>query len=99
MSKIIINKSTMTDVMVSISVLVLCVLGTQGRPTLSFGLPSLTTFTAFTGRQDDDISVKPYSGIRVKNDSLRMVYYHDQTVAVVELGPAKLLLNCELIEV
>lgn len=28
-----------------------------------------------------------------------MVYFNDQTVAVVELGPNKLLLNCELIEI
>ncbi|CAG9136750.1 unnamed protein product [Plutella xylostella] len=42
--------------------------------------------------------VKPYTGRRVANDSLRMVYHHDQTVAVVELGRGKLLLNCELIE-
>lgn len=89
----------MTDVMFYVGVLVLCVLGTHGTPTLSLGLPSLATFTAFTGRQDDSTGVKPYSGIRVRNDSLRMVYYHDQTVAVVELGPGKLLLNCELIEV
>jgi hypothetical protein len=27
------------------------------------------------------------------------VYYHDQTVAVVELGPGKRLENCELVEV
>lgn len=89
----------MTGIMFSIGILVLCVLGTRGTPTLSLGLPSFATFSAFGGRQDDSPGVKPYSGIRVKNDSLRMVYYHDQTVAIVELGPAKLLLNCELIEV
>jgi len=43
--------------------------------------------------------VKIYSGNRVKNDSLLMVYFHDQTVAIVELGAKKLLLNCELIEI
>lgn len=42
--------------------------------------------------------VKPYTGRRIGNDTLRMIYYYDQTVAVVELGPGKLLLNCELIE-
>ncbi|KAL4706063.1 hypothetical protein ACJJTC_001661 [Scirpophaga incertulas] len=42
--------------------------------------------------------VKPYTGRRIGNDTLRMIYHHDQTVAVVELGPEKLLLNCELIE-
>ncbi|CAG9786988.1 unnamed protein product [Diatraea saccharalis] len=46
----------------------------------------------------DPAGVKPYTGRRVGNDTLRMIYYHDQTVAVVELGPEKLLLNCELIE-
>lgn len=79
--------------------LVLCVFGIQGTPTLSLGLPSLATFTAFAGRQDESSAVKPFSGIRVRNDSLRMIYFHDQTVAIVELGPGKLLLNCELIEV
>lgn len=81
--------------MFSVGVLVLCVLGSHGTPTLSLGLP----FTAFAGRQETAVSVKPYSGIRVKNDSIRMIYYHDQTVAIVELGSGKLLLNCELIEV
>lgn len=89
----------MTDMMFSVGLLVLSVLGTQGTPTLSLGLPSFASFTAFTGRQGESAGVKPYSGIRVRNDSLIMIYYHDQTVAVVELGPAKLLLNCELIEV
>ncbi|XP_032517424.1 uncharacterized protein LOC116770171 [Danaus plexippus] len=42
--------------------------------------------------------VKPYTERRVSNDTLRMIYFHDQTVAVVELGLDKLLLNCELIE-
>ncbi|XP_050298976.1 uncharacterized protein LOC126737923 [Anthonomus grandis grandis] len=42
--------------------------------------------------------LKQYTGRKV-SDSIRMVYFHDQTVAVVELGPRKLLLNCEIIEV
>ncbi|XP_068633266.1 uncharacterized protein [Battus philenor] len=49
-------------------------------------------------RREPAAGVKPYTGRRVGNDTLRMVYHHDQTVAVVELGPGKLLLNCELIE-
>ncbi|XP_030029837.2 uncharacterized protein LOC115447059 [Manduca sexta] len=49
-------------------------------------------------RRDPAAGVKPYTGRRIGNDTLRMIYYHDQTVAVVELGPEKLLLNCELIE-
>lgn len=82
-----------------VGLLVLCVLGTQGTPTLSLGLPSLASFTAFGSRQEESSGVKPFSGVRIRNDSLRMIYYHDQTVAIVELGPGKLLLNCEIIEV
>lgn len=40
-----------------------------------------------------------YSGRRLAVDSLRMIYYNDQTIAIVELGPEKLLLSCELIEI
>lgn len=40
-----------------------------------------------------------YSGKRLTNDSLIMIYYHDSTIAVTELGPQKLLLGCELIEI
>lgn len=39
------------------------------------------------------------SGRRLATDSLRMIYYNDQTIAIVELGPEKLLLSCELIEI
>lgn len=39
------------------------------------------------------------SGRRLAVDSLRMIYYNDQTIAIVELGPEKLLLSCELIEI
>lgn len=49
-------------------------------------------------RREPAAGVKPYTGRRIGNDTLRMIYHHDQTVAVVELGPNKLLLNCELIE-
>ncbi|KAJ8722341.1 hypothetical protein PYW08_004743 [Mythimna loreyi] len=49
-------------------------------------------------RREPAAGAKPYTGRRVANDTLRMVYHHDLTVAVVELGPNKLLLNCELIE-
>lgn len=49
-------------------------------------------------RKEPAAGVKPYTGRRISNDTLRMIYYHDQTVAVVELGTNKLLLNCELIE-
>ncbi|XP_055681716.1 phospholipase A2 hemilipin isoform X2 [Lutzomyia longipalpis] len=43
--------------------------------------------------------MKTYTGIRQKNDSLMMIYHHDLTIAVVELGPEKRLLSCELIEI
>ncbi|CAH1638437.1 unnamed protein product [Spodoptera littoralis] len=49
-------------------------------------------------RREPAAGAKPYTGRRIANDTLRMVYHHDLTVAVVELGPKKLLLNCELIE-
>ncbi|XP_052753451.1 uncharacterized protein LOC113513394 isoform X2 [Galleria mellonella] len=73
----------------------------------SFSLPagwSLAGLVGSVGARSEDAErreaagVKPYTGRRVSNDTLRMIYYHDQTVAVVELGPGKLLLNCELIE-
>ena len=44
-------------------------------------------------------SYKGWSGLFVSNDTVKQVYFHDQTVAVVELGPGKTLENCELIEV
>lgn len=43
--------------------------------------------------------VKTYDGSRLRDDSIIMVYYHDLSVAVVELGPKKLLLNCNIIEI
>ncbi|XP_060522971.1 uncharacterized protein LOC132699973 isoform X2 [Cylas formicarius] len=49
--------------------------------------------------RDNQPVLKQYSGRRVENGSFRMVYFHDQAIAVVELGPKKLLLNCEIIEV
>ncbi|XP_025415862.1 uncharacterized protein LOC112687397 isoform X3 [Sipha flava] len=42
---------------------------------------------------------KSYTGYKVNPSSLRMIYYHDQTIAVVEIGEGKSLLNCELIEI
>ncbi|XP_044758722.1 uncharacterized protein LOC123316617 [Coccinella septempunctata] len=44
-------------------------------------------------------AIKRYDGNRLRDDSLLMVYYHDLSVAVVELGPKKLLLNCNIIEI
>lgn len=87
------------DTLLYAIVLVLSVLGTRGTPTLSLGFPSFASFAGIGARRDERSTTKPYSGIRVQNDSLRMVYYNMQTVAVVELGPGKLLLNCELLEV
>ncbi|XP_055913000.1 phospholipase A2 hemilipin [Eupeodes corollae] len=69
-----------------------------------FSLPqvSFPSFTSITQQIIDKRSMrqmKTYSGNRISNDSLIMIYYHDLTIAVVELGPQKLLLNCELIEI
>lgn len=68
---------------------------------MSIDLPTFNIFEIFgkSPRESRQTMLKKFSGERVKNDSIVMVYFHDQTVAVVELGPKKLLLNCELIEV
>lgn len=71
---------------------------------LTFNLPQVNfpTFTSITQQIIEKRSLrqmKTYSGNRISNDSLVMIYYHDSTIAVVELGPQKLLLNCELIEI
>nr|XP_022916393.1 uncharacterized protein LOC111426203 [Onthophagus taurus] len=83
------------------SLLVCFFLGIHGKPSLSFNLPNFAALAGFgqTAREQRDSALKQYSGKRVTNDSLRMVYFYDQTVAVAELGPRKLLLNCELLEV
>lgn len=70
----------------------------QGMPSWSLNLPTIGSFRPF-GSQEPPAEIKHYSGRRVKNDSIRMVYFHDQTVAIVELERDKMLLNCELIEV
>lgn len=76
------------------------------KPTISFSIPEslqgLPTFTSLTQQLIENHSarqMKTYSGKRVSNDSLIMIYYHDSTIAVTELGPQKLLLGCELIEI
>ncbi|XP_022120920.1 uncharacterized protein LOC110997187 isoform X1 [Pieris rapae] len=94
-----------------LSVIVICCIAVSSPQTASakpftFSLPaswSLAGLVGTVGARSDGIDrkeagVKPYSGRRVSNDTLRMIYFHDQTVAVVELGEEKLLLNCELIE-
>lgn len=47
----------------------------------------------------DTSPFKGFSGLRFREDSKRLVYYYEQTVAVVEIGPERELYNCELIEV
>jgi len=42
---------------------------------------------------------KTYTGYKLKPTSLRMIYHHDQTIAIVEIGEGKTLLNCELVEI
>uniref|UniRef100_A0A336LL42 Phospholipase A2 n=1 Tax=Culicoides sonorensis TaxID=179676 RepID=A0A336LL42_CULSO len=94
--------------LINFAFITLLIASTAGaKPTLPFNLgealqfPSLTSFTPFQQyvEKRQATEIKPFSGRRIDSSSLRMVYYHDLTVSVVELGPAKLLLNCELIEV
>lgn len=92
------------------SIFVICCIALSSSPQVhakpfTFSFPagwSLAGFVSGVGARGTserrDAGVKPYTGRRVSNETLRMIYYHDQTVAVVELGPGKLLLNCELIE-
>uniref|UniRef100_A0A182IZQ4 Phospholipase A2 n=1 Tax=Anopheles atroparvus TaxID=41427 RepID=A0A182IZQ4_ANOAO len=68
------------------------------KPTLSFQLSQIPGFTHIVERRLMD-AMKSYSERRLDVESLRMIYFHDQTVAVVELGPAKRLIGCELIEI
>jgi len=42
---------------------------------------------------------KSYTGFKLEPSSLRMIYHHDQTIAIVEIGEGKSLLNCELVEI
>ncbi|XP_028175053.1 uncharacterized protein LOC114363513 [Ostrinia furnacalis] len=96
-----------------ISVLVILCIAVSSPPAASakpfaFSFPAGWSLAGLVGgagarsdaaeRREPTAGVKPYTGRRVANDTLRMIYHHDQTVAVVELGPGKLLLNCELIE-
>ncbi|XP_026487218.2 uncharacterized protein LOC113394208 [Vanessa tameamea] len=95
-----------------VSVIVICCIAVSSPQSASakpfaFSFPaswSLAGLVGSVGARSEDADrrepagVKPYTGRRVGNDTLRMIYYHDQTVAVVELGEEKLLLNCELIE-
>nr|XP_029711208.1 uncharacterized protein LOC115256575 [Aedes albopictus] len=70
----------------------------KAKPTLSFELSKIPGFTQIVERRLQD-AMKSYSERRLDVASLRMVYFHDQTVAVVELGPEKKLIGCELIEI
>lgn len=81
------------NVVMHVILFILCVFEINGKPSLSFNLPAIGPF----GKEVNKV-LKTYSGKRVQNDSIRMVYFNELTVAVVELGPNKLLLNCELIE-
>ncbi|XP_039961656.1 uncharacterized protein LOC120775514 [Bactrocera tryoni] len=76
------------------------------KPTINFSLPQsfqgFPSFASFTQQYFESRNLrqmKTYSGKRLTNDSLIMIYYHDSTIAVTELGPEKLLLSCELIEI
>uniref|UniRef100_A0A6B2EKB4 Phospholipase A2 n=1 Tax=Phlebotomus kandelakii TaxID=1109342 RepID=A0A6B2EKB4_9DIPT len=78
----------------------------RAKPTLTFQLPpALTNLPPFVGisrfveRKMLNDQMKTYTGVRQTNDSLVMIYHHDLTIAIVELGPEKSLLGCELIEI
>lgn len=49
-------------------------------------------------RQEKD-PFKGFTGYHLYSNSLQMVYYHDLTIAVVEIAKGRELVNCELIEV
>lgn len=94
--------------LINFTFITLLVATTAGaKPTLPFNLgeslqfPSLTSFVPFQQyvEKRQATQTKTFTGRRIDRGSLRMVYYHDSTIAVVELGPEKLLLGCELIEV
>lgn len=91
------------------SILIILCIAVSNPPSASakpfaFSFPAGWSLASFVGagaraeERREPAGVKPYTGRRIGNDTLRMIYYYDQTVAVVELGPGKLLLNCELIE-
>nr|ATU82928.1 secreted PLA2 protein [Pristhesancus plagipennis] len=46
-----------------------------------------------------DLPYKGYSGYRIRNNSKRLIFHNEQTIAVVEFLPRKVFANCELIEV
>lgn len=85
------------NVVMYVVLFILSVFGINAKPSFSFNIPAIGPFANLGGERVQPMKI--YSGKRVMNDSIRMVYYHDLTVAVVELGPNKLLLNCELIEI
>ncbi|KAJ1530810.1 hypothetical protein ONE63_005658 [Megalurothrips usitatus] len=70
------------------------------QPALAEPLPALPA--AFRGLRRDTAPYKGFSGVRVRSDSARKVFFHDQTIAVVEVSKdynTMDLQNCELIEV
>ncbi|XP_050684891.1 uncharacterized protein LOC126979565 isoform X2 [Leptidea sinapis] len=91
-----------------LSLMVICCIAVSSPQTASakpftLSLPASWSLAGLVGSMSKpegaaEPGVKPYSGWRVANHTLRMIYFHDQTVAVVELGEDKLLLSCELIE-
>lgn len=61
--------------------------------------PVFAKAQSFSRASKETSSYKGFSGLWARSDSVKQVYYHDQTVAVVELGPGRSLENCELVEV
>lgn len=70
------------------------VLSTQGLPQAS---DKRTLFSE--PMKDVPGAEKNYTGVRISKKSQLLIYYHEQTIAVVELGTERSLLNCELLEV
>lgn len=62
-------------------------------------IPPFDLVRRFTNKNNAPPPIKVFDGRRVATDSIFMVYYHDLSVAIIELGPEKLLLNCNIIEI
>lgn len=90
------NYISKSGTMTSLSMVIGAVLMLSTLPTLINGQRN-NFFTSTLRREMSPY--KGYSGVRVRPDSLILVYTHDQTVAVVEVGPDRELFSCELIEI
>lgn len=71
--------------------------GSSGNKWLAAAVCALAAFACTI--QAAKSPTKTYTGYKLSPKSLRMIYYHDQTIAIVEIGEGKSLLNCELVEI